>query len=213
MTVDDALYRFRLRVFALAQEQDNVRAACRAMGIHPSAYYRWRRQLVRFGPEILMPRERRRPKMANQTPPVCGAAGPGLLPWPPRVRTGEDRSRTPPGQVGWDRDLAHGVHRVLRRHGLNTRAKRLGWWPATPLQRSPNEGNHSRSDTWRCPGPGRWSRWTASSSAGSRGQRAPCGSTSRSTWPLPTAEPSCISPRATRPPGGPQSSPAGWPLI
>jgi transposase-like protein len=37
---DDALYKFRLRVFALAQELGSVRAACRAMDIHPSTYYR-----------------------------------------------------------------------------------------------------------------------------------------------------------------------------
>jgi transposase InsO family protein len=52
VTNDDALYGFRLRLFALAREWGNVRAACRAMGVHPSSYYRWRRQLVRFGPEI-----------------------------------------------------------------------------------------------------------------------------------------------------------------
>jgi transposase-like protein len=46
VTQDDALYRFRLRVFALAEELDNARAACRAMGIHPSTFYRWRRQLL-----------------------------------------------------------------------------------------------------------------------------------------------------------------------
>ena len=67
MTVDDALYRFRLRTLALSQELGSVRVACRALGIHPSTYYRWRRQVLRFGPEILRPRERRRPKMANQT--------------------------------------------------------------------------------------------------------------------------------------------------
>ncbi|MGH2577655.1 MAG: helix-turn-helix domain-containing protein [Actinomycetota bacterium] len=69
MTTDDALYRFRLRALALAQELGSVRAACRAMGIHPSTFYRWRAQVLRFGPEILRPRERRRPKMANQTSP------------------------------------------------------------------------------------------------------------------------------------------------
>ena len=67
MTQDDLLYRFRLRVFAIAAERGNVRAACRAMGIHPSTYYRWKRQLDRHGPEILRPRERRVPRMANQT--------------------------------------------------------------------------------------------------------------------------------------------------
>ena len=56
MTQDDLLYRFRLRTFAMAVELGNVRAACRAMGIHPSTYYRWKRQLDRYGPEILRPR-------------------------------------------------------------------------------------------------------------------------------------------------------------
>jgi hypothetical protein len=67
VTQDDLLYRFRLRVFAMAGELGNVRAACRAMGIHPSTYYRWKRQLDRYGPEILRPRERRPPRMANAT--------------------------------------------------------------------------------------------------------------------------------------------------
>ena len=67
MTQDDLLYRFRLRTFAMAAELGNVRAACRAMGIHPSTYYRWKRLLDRYGPGILRPRERRPPRMANQT--------------------------------------------------------------------------------------------------------------------------------------------------
>jgi len=62
LTQDEALYRFRLRALALATELGNVRAACRTMGIHPSTFYRWRAQVLRFGPEILRPRERRRPK-------------------------------------------------------------------------------------------------------------------------------------------------------
>jgi Homeodomain-like domain len=40
------------------------------MGIHPSTYYRWKRQLDRHGPEILRPRERRVPRMANATSPL-----------------------------------------------------------------------------------------------------------------------------------------------
>jgi hypothetical protein len=53
VTQDDLLYRFRPRVFAIAAELGTVRAACRAMGIHPWTYYRWKRQLHRHGPEIL----------------------------------------------------------------------------------------------------------------------------------------------------------------
>ena len=70
MTPEDSIYRFRLRTLALAEELGNVRAACRAMGIHHSTFYRWRRQAERYGLELLRPRERRRPQMANATSPV-----------------------------------------------------------------------------------------------------------------------------------------------
>ena len=68
---DDALYRFRLGVFALAEELGNVRAACRVMGIHHSTIYRWKHQLERHDLEILRPRERRRPRMPNSTSPFA----------------------------------------------------------------------------------------------------------------------------------------------
>ena len=126
MTEDDALYRFRLRALGLATELGNVRAACRAMGIHPSTFYRWRAQVLRFGPEILRPRERRRPKMANQTSPfieqrvVAFSLGqPGFGP----MRISAELRRAKWGGIVIS---PNGVHRVLRRHGLNTRAKRLG---------------------------------------------------------------------------------------
>jgi hypothetical protein len=84
MTQDDLLYRVRLRVFAMAQELGNVRAACRAMGIHPSTFYRWKHQLDRHGPEILRPRERRVPRMAQPDQRAGRAAGGRLRPRPPR---------------------------------------------------------------------------------------------------------------------------------
>ena len=105
MTQDDLLYRFRLRTFAMAAELGNVRAACRAMGIHPSTYYRWKRQLDRYGPEILRPRERRPPRMANQTSPLleqrdrAGHAG-RAVPGPPPGRSGD------PGAGGRGRQAA-----------------------------------------------------------------------------------------------------------
>ncbi len=48
MTQDDALFRFRKREISLAEEI-GVSAACRAMGIHRSTYYRWRAEVLRFG--------------------------------------------------------------------------------------------------------------------------------------------------------------------
>ena len=72
MTRDDALFRYRLRGFALAHELGNIRAACRAPGIHHSTYYRWLRQVQRFGLEVLRPRERKAPRMPNAISVLLG---------------------------------------------------------------------------------------------------------------------------------------------
>jgi hypothetical protein len=48
----------------------SARKACPLMGVHPSTYYRWRRQLLRSGPEMLRPRERRPPRMPNALSPM-----------------------------------------------------------------------------------------------------------------------------------------------
>ena len=165
MTQDDLLYRFRLRVFAMAAELGNARAACRAMGIHPSTYYRWKRQLDRYGPEILRPRERRVPRMANATSPlieqrvVAFALGhPGFGP----ARIAAELARPKWGGI---RLSTNGVWRVLRRHGLNTRARRYGL-VAAMLPRRPLSGPHRRpSGTCRSAGPVSWSSWTAFASA------------------------------------------------
>jgi transposase-like protein len=50
-----SLYRYRLRALALAAELGNVRGACRALGIHHSTFYRWRRVAERHGLELLRP--------------------------------------------------------------------------------------------------------------------------------------------------------------
>ena len=55
MSNDDVLFRFRLRVMALARELGSVREACRVMEVHPSSYYRWRKLLERYGPDVLRP--------------------------------------------------------------------------------------------------------------------------------------------------------------
>ena len=126
MTNDDVLYRSRLRLFALAREMGSVRAACRMMGVHHSTYYRWHRQFVRYGTEILRPRERRQPRMPNAISPMfeqrilaLALAYPG---W------GPDRVSLELGRPKWGglKVSANGVWRVLKRHGLGTRAKRLG---------------------------------------------------------------------------------------
>jgi transposase len=186
VTQDDLLYRFRLRVFAMAGELGNVRAACRAMGIHPSTYYRWKRQLDRYGPEILRPRERRPPRMANQTSVlveqrvVAFALGhPGFGP----ARIAAELARPKWGGIVLS---TNGVWRVLRRHGLSTRAKRYGLVagyaaPPTPERPQPAPERHLRVDIQVS-----WSSSIAFASAASAEPRAPSGSTPPSTSPPPT---------------------------
>ena len=125
MTEHDVLVGFRLRLFTLAEELGNVSAACRAMGVHRSTYYRLKRRVDRWGLEALTVRERRRPRMPNEIGPhleqriVAFALGhPGLGP----RRISAELARDKWGGI---RISEHGVWRVLRRVGLNTRSKRL----------------------------------------------------------------------------------------
>ena len=124
MTNDDLLFRHRLQLFARAG-QVGVRRACRELGFHHSTYYRWKPRVEAEGLEILRPRERRPPRMPNQTPPwreqqvIAFALGhPGL---------GPRRIAAQLAQPSWggERISASAVHKVLRRHGIPTRRQRL----------------------------------------------------------------------------------------
>ena len=124
MTEDDVLFGYRLRLFALAAEV-GVRPACRQMGVHHSTYYRWKPMVERHGLEILRPRERRRPLMPNQIPAMVeervvafSLGHPGLGP----KRIAAQLARPEWGALSVS---ANGVWKVLLRHGLNTRARRL----------------------------------------------------------------------------------------
>jgi hypothetical protein len=124
VTNDDVLFRVRVHLFARAGAV-GVSQACRELGFHRSTYYRWRPMVQRHGLEMLRPRERRLPRMPNQLPPwleervVAFALGqPGL--GPRRVAA---QLRLP--MWGGLVISASGVFQVLRRHGLNTRLKRL----------------------------------------------------------------------------------------
>jgi transposase InsO family protein len=124
MTQDDVLFGYRLQLFALAG-RTSVSHACRIFGVHRSTYYAWKRQVDRHGLEMLRPRERRPPRMPNALPRMVeerilsfAIAHPGF--GPRRVAAELARPR-------WGAIVVspNGVWKVLRRHGLNTRAKRL----------------------------------------------------------------------------------------
>lgn len=123
MNHDDLIYRNRVALFAHA-ERVGVSQACRDFGIHRSTYYRWRPRVKQWGVDALRPRERRKPQMPNQVPAwmeeriVAFALGfPGFGP----RRIAAELHRQPWGVVV----SPSGVWRVLRRHGVSTRLKRL----------------------------------------------------------------------------------------
>jgi len=125
MTKDDVLFGYRLQLFAEAA-RTSVSQACRTFGVHRSTYYAWKRRVDRHGLEMLRPRERRRPLMPNQLPKMIeeriiafSIAHPGLGP----KRVASELAREKWGGIVVS---PNGVWKVLCRHGLNTRTKRLG---------------------------------------------------------------------------------------
>lgn len=210
MTTDDALFRFRLRVFSLAEEV-GVRPACRTFGIHPSTYYRWRRMVLRHGLEMLRPRERRQPRMPNATAPfveqrvVAFALGhPGFGP----ARMAAELARPKWGGI---RLSPNGVWRVLRRHGLSTRAKRLALvagYAAPPEPQRPEPEVERHLDVSR---PGELVQIDCFCIGRLSGTRGTVWQYTPSTWARPMSGQSCTSPRATRQHAGPHTSPDGSP--
>jgi len=146
MVDSDVLFGFRLRLLDLARES-GVSRACRVFGIHRSTYYRWKGMVERSGLEMLRPRERRLPRMPNQLSPVIESrilafsiAHPGL---------GPRRVSATLAQERWGGLVVspNGVWRVLRRHGLSRRLRRLSLVagyaaPPEPERPSPLESRH-----------------------------------------------------------------------
>ena len=149
MTQDDVLFGYRLRLFALAGEK-GVSEACRLMGVHRSTYYRWKHQVERQGLEMLRPRERRRPQMPNQIPQIVeerivafSLGHPGLGP----RRIAAQLARPEWGAITVS---PNGVWKVLRRHGISTRARRLsliaGYRAPAERERPPEPELHISSE-------------------------------------------------------------------
>lgn len=124
MTQDDVLFGYRLQLFDLAA-RTTVTNACRTFGVHRSTYYRWKRQVDRQGLEMLRPRERRRPVMPNQLSRVIEERIVGFSLGHPGL--GPKRISAQLARPEWGGLIvsANGVWKVLRRHGISTRAKRL----------------------------------------------------------------------------------------
>ena len=147
MTQDDLLYRFRLRTFAMAAELGNVRAACRAMGIHPSTYYRWKRQLTAMVRRSCGAGAKGAAD-ANATSPlveqrvVAFALGhPGFGP----ARIAAELARPKWGGIVLS---TNGCGGCCAATASAPAPSVMGWWPATRLRLSPSGPRRRPSGTW-----------------------------------------------------------------
>ncbi len=124
MTDHDVLFGFRLQLFDLAA-RTSVSNACRVFNVHRSTYYRWKRLVDRHGLVMLRPRERRAPRMPNQFSAMVEQRIVGYSLGHPGH--GPDRIAAELARPKWGGVVVspNGVWRVLCRHGLNTRSKRL----------------------------------------------------------------------------------------
>jgi transposase InsO family protein len=124
MTQDDVLFGYRLSLFDLA-DHTTVANACRTFGVHRSTYYRWKAQVDRHGLEMLRPRERRRSMMPNQLPVLLEERIVGFSLGHPGMGPRRISAQVARPQWGGLVVSPNGVSKVLRRHGISTRARRL----------------------------------------------------------------------------------------
>lgn len=73
MSTTEKLIKARMGMLALAEQLNNVSAACRRAGISRSHYYEIKEAFEKFGAEGLAPQIKRKPRMPNQTPPELEA--------------------------------------------------------------------------------------------------------------------------------------------
>ncbi|MDR7559682.1 MAG: helix-turn-helix domain-containing protein [Armatimonadota bacterium] len=125
MTLEDSVLRHRLAVMHPAAALDNVSQACREFGISRTLFYRWRRRLVRYGPDGLRPRPTRPTRWPRQaTPALEHQVVAYALLWPTHGPARMAAHLRQPRWGGWQVS-ASGVYAILCRHGLRTRWERL----------------------------------------------------------------------------------------
>jgi transposase InsO family protein len=118
------LIKARMGMLALAEELNNISAACRRAGISRSHYYEIKDAFEKFGADGLAPQPRRKPRMPNQTPPETEAQ---ILEMTERYPTYSYLRIS--GQlklIGIGVSPA-AVRAVWQRHGLTLRVQRLLW--------------------------------------------------------------------------------------
>lgn len=120
MRADSASGWWKMRLMAVVEGAPSIREGCRRAGIHPSTFYRWRRQVTELGDEVFVPRDRQRrvgPARRRLEAEVVAMAL-ANPPWGPRRLFSELQLR------GVGVGSCSQVWRILKSHGVNTRARR-----------------------------------------------------------------------------------------
>jgi transposase InsO family protein len=124
MSTTEKLIKARMGMLALAEQLNNVSAACRRAGISRSHYYEIKEAFEKFGAEGLAPQTRRRPRMPNQTPPEMEAQ---ILEMTERYPTYSYLRISDQLKLVGVGVSPSTVRAVWQRHGLTLRIHRLLW--------------------------------------------------------------------------------------
>ncbi len=124
MNTREELIKARLGMPALGEELQNISLACRRAGISRSHFYEIKEAFEKYGAQGLAPRQRRKPRMPNQTPPELEQK---ILEMTERyptfsyLRISQQLRRVGVGVS------PSAVRYVWQRHGLTLRYQRLLW--------------------------------------------------------------------------------------
>jgi len=124
MSTTEKLIKARMGMLALAEQLNNVSAACRRAGISRSHYYEIKEAFEKFGSEGLAPQTRRKPRMPNQTPPELEAQ---ILEMTERYPTYSYLRISDQLKLVGVGVSPSTVRVVWQRHGLTLRIYRLLW--------------------------------------------------------------------------------------
>ncbi len=124
MGTREQIIKARLGMLALADEPENIPRACRLAGVSRSRFYGIKKAYEMFGREGLAPKERRKPRMPNQTPPELERHILAMMEQCPTYSYARLANQL---KLVGVRVSTAAVRAVWERHGLTTRFARLLW--------------------------------------------------------------------------------------
>ena len=121
-TSAEIIYHRRVRLLELATALDNISEACRQIGVSRKSYYQGLEVAEQYGVEALMPKERRRPQQANETPTHVVADLLAVAVVEPTLGCRQLADRL--DELGYEIGKTT-VQRILVDHGLGRRRQRI----------------------------------------------------------------------------------------